>query len=363
MERIHYIDYIKGLGLIFVITVHALSHIGFYDLPTKGIYMLILNCVRALVIICVPLFLIATGMLLGEKATISSKYFKKSSRVLVSYFLIMIICILFDISISILQHETINFKEIVPRLLNFTGAPYGWYVPMYLGLFFLAPFINLTWGQLTERSKWILLCILTGIVVIPNTFNSFNISIANWRYGTRNEYTLFMDQFWSSLYPILYYCIGLFLYEKQDLIKKKMDRKKGGVFLTLTIIICGILNYYKYYNKVFGWALDCSYGGIQPFVVSILFVVLLISIQPRQNVLMEKMSIYSLETYLVSYIPDIFVYFVISKLHFSFSMKVVFLIISVPITVLLSLSGGIMISKISRNIIIKGCSRCNVLKD
>lgn len=55
------LDILRVIAIIFVLSVHGLSYIGFYEHRFSGGVMFILSVVRTLFITCVPLFLIITG--------------------------------------------------------------------------------------------------------------------------------------------------------------------------------------------------------------------------------------------------------------------------------------------------------------
>ena len=68
------LDLIRCFAIIFVISVHGLSYVGFYELSNPSITLFVCHLIRVIVIICVPLFLILTGYLSAEKEYILSEY-------------------------------------------------------------------------------------------------------------------------------------------------------------------------------------------------------------------------------------------------------------------------------------------------
>lgn len=100
----------------------------------------------------------------------------------------------------------VHFKETpytwhtaIQDLIDFTGAPYAWYVEMYIGLFLLIPFLNLIYRNLEgKRQKQILiltLFVLTSLTSLINTSSYF------------------VPAYWLHTYPLLYYFIGCYLKE------------------------------------------------------------------------------------------------------------------------------------------------------
>lgn len=50
------LDLIRCFAIIFVISVHGLSYVGFYELSNPSITLFVCHLIRSIVIICVPLF-------------------------------------------------------------------------------------------------------------------------------------------------------------------------------------------------------------------------------------------------------------------------------------------------------------------
>ena len=75
-ERLINCDFLRILALIFVISVHSISYIGFYSTINEGPTMWLLNILRCLFIICVPLFILLTGYFMSKKE-LNKSYLKK----------------------------------------------------------------------------------------------------------------------------------------------------------------------------------------------------------------------------------------------------------------------------------------------
>ena len=66
-QRNYGIDIIKIVAVILVICVHFFLNTNYYDTANSGIAMKIKSAIRNFCMICVPLFLIATGFLNTKK--------------------------------------------------------------------------------------------------------------------------------------------------------------------------------------------------------------------------------------------------------------------------------------------------------
>ena len=117
-------DIIRCLALFFVVSVHFLMNTEFYAQPVEGKRMLIMTIMRSLFIICVPLFLTLSGYLLYKKE-LSLKYYKRVTKIILTYVLSSLACMLYSM---IFLHEQMSIKMIILKILDFSGAPYSWYV-------------------------------------------------------------------------------------------------------------------------------------------------------------------------------------------------------------------------------------------
>lgn len=346
-NRLVYVDYFKSLALLFVISIHSINHMGFYEsnvnMSWEGGAVFVL---RALWVSCVPMFLIASGIVLRNTNT-NCINFKAIFKVLITYFLCSILCASLDIVVQIRHNTPIDIISIIASFLNFTAAPYGWYVAMYIGLFLLAPFINKLWALLDNKSKIVLLIILFVLVILPNSFNSINYRDGMFDiYATRDSYFRIVDNFWSFMYPILYYCVGLYIRDSVDMINNKCHSRKLLILLLTLLVSIGIFNLFKNIGHNYGWALDSSYGGIQAFVVSIVACLVLVVIPQRDHKIIRFISNNTLAAYLLSYVVDYFVYIPAESFTCPNRIFIVFAII--PVDYIISIVLGGLVSRVNR---------------
>lgn len=90
------LDILRVIAIIFVLSVHGLSYIGFYEHRFSGGVMFILSVVRTLFITCVPLFLIITGALHNED-NYNKKFFVRLIKKLLLYIQLQQYCVQYSI--------------------------------------------------------------------------------------------------------------------------------------------------------------------------------------------------------------------------------------------------------------------------
>ena len=204
------LDLIRAVAVFFVLSSHFMLNNGFYERPVAGIRMYIMVLMRYFFVTCVPLFLLLTGYLSGNKKP-EWAYFRKLGHTLVLYSMASVTCLLFS---RFYLGEDFTLMQGILRIFNFSASNYAWYVEMYIGLFLLSPFLNSMYHGLTEkRHKQLLLLILILITCAPSVFNVIDLTkpgILN--KFTSTDYSQLVPAFWK-LYPIQYYMIGMYLRE------------------------------------------------------------------------------------------------------------------------------------------------------
>ena len=249
------LDILRVIAIIFVLSVHGLSYIGFYEHRFSGGVMFILSVVRTLFITCVPLFLIITGALHNED-NYNKKFFVRLIKIIIIYTIAAILCSIFNI-----VKDKITVKTILINYFSFKAAPYGWYVGMYMGLYLMIPFLNT--------------CLFL-IVIIPSVFNTFNFDNVNWLYGTQESYTKVVDEYWTFLYPVFYFFIGKYIYEFSKN-NNRYNKKKVILLLILACTLFGFINYFKNYDYFYPFTKETSYSGYQSVVISCLITMLVLN--------------------------------------------------------------------------------------
>lgn len=319
-ERNINIDLIKCIAVFSVLSVHFFANAGFYDKIISGNNMYIAVVFRTLFMICVPLFMIATGYLMKNK-TISKKYYLGISRVLTIYLLYSLMYSGYNI---LYLKEPFSIRYIISNLFNF-DAGYAWYIEMYIGLFLLIPFINLIYNNLkSKKQKQIL---LLTMLVLTSFQGVFNI-----------KYTLIPD-WWINIYPITYYFIGCYLREYKINIKAY----KNILLFLMCLIISSLINIYISRENVFVRGIHNDWGSILNILTSSLLFVFIVNLNLKKlNIkvrkIIVKISELSFGMYLTSWIVDNFLYFNYFKNVNFFSFIGYFRIVTFVFILSLSLS-------------------------
>ncbi len=330
-------DILRIFAFLMVISVHFLIYTGFYNVINHGKVMLLLNISRCLFITCVPLFIVLTGYLMKDKE-LSKDYIKKLSRIIITYILCSIACMLLLHFID--KREVLTLKEYIFQILSFKGAEYSWYVNMYIGLYLIIPFLNILWKNLkTKRQKQYLIFIISILVVLPTLINIYNFDDIKWwlNPASRTTYQQLIPNYWQSGggYVILYYYIGSYLKEY----KLNISFLKNILFLILALIIFGLFNYYRCYNDVFKFAVWNSYPSFEVVIITLLISNLIlnfkkITLPQIPSRIIAKISYLTFGAYLLSRIFDIWLYpIIIDKFNLNTMLSKTIYMIPIILTI------------------------------
>ena len=298
MKRNMNIDIIKIVAVLSVISVHFFKNNYFYATVMHGKRYYFFTLAQHIFMMCVPLFLMATGFLMTKKEKIDKEYIKKLFiRIYIPYLIISFITLLFE---KYYLHVEDNLIMHVFKILDFTQVSYAWYVGMYMGLYLLIPFINKLLSKLTKKE----FCIYLIILFILGPLTSIRIPY----HG--KLHIIFLEYFYP-LWIINYYSIGYF-FKKYGLQIKILPN-------LLLFLILPFLSYYHYFlsihynNRVFYYFNFNNWGGLIPFAISVPVFIFLINrtINIKSKILgkvIKHISSLTLYIYLFSYIFDKIIY-------------------------------------------------------
>lgn len=321
MKRKTGLDIIRTIAIIFVIGVHFFKNTSYYYLPLSGKSMFIMTILRWLTFTCIPLFLLLTGYL-NNKKELNKNYYKGIKKVLTSYIIISIICIIVRIFVF---DEKQRILYWLLSIFNFTANGNAWYIEMYIGLFLLIPFLNILYNNLkTKEHKKYLIITMIILTTLPSLFNSFEI------LGLKTE---IIPNYWVITYPLTYYFIGAYISEYQP----NVSKVKCLVYICLTLLIHSTISYVLRENQTFSWDLVGGYQNILSLITSINIFLLFykqdIKVPIIRN-LIESISICSLDMYLFSYLVDIKVYEILNSV---IDTPIEMLACMIPITLIIVL--------------------------
>lgn len=296
-------DIIRTLAFFTVVGVHFFLNCGYYRQPVEGVRMYVMTLVRTFLMICVPLFMVLSGYLMRKKNA-NKGYFCKIFKTLIIYFLASVFCVLAKIYLFDME---LDMLKIVEGFFEFTNAPYAWYVEMYIGLFLLAPFLNLAYNGLeTKRKKQLLILVMLFITAGPSLFNIFKPDL-NWFLNptTSNDYFQLVPDWWTRFYPITYYFIGCYLSEYG----LKIRPFYNILAIIFVFFVSGSFSFYRSYGLPLVKGIWENHNGIATVIQTVLVFTLFANLKYDKfpsvlSKLFRCISDLCLGGYLVSWVFD-----------------------------------------------------------
>ncbi len=342
------LDIVRVVAVFLVNSVHFFLYNGFYNENVQGVTMYVMGIMRSLFTTCVPLFMILTGYLMCQK-TLNKGYYKGIRKTLVVYAVATLACMLFK---TFALGEEFTLGKMVLDFLSYKGATYSWYVEMYIGLFLIAPFINLMYNGLkTQRQKQILVFTFFAVTILPNIFNIHIFTNPQWwaTPSVSEEYNKIMPGWWAMTYPVAYYLVGAYLRE----FGFKMKTRTLLIGYAAVLVLFSSYNFYRTYGSTFKYGQLLNWGCFETYVLTCGLFILLMRIPTAKmpngfKWLLWKVSDLAFGIYLISYIFDRTIYYeFLNKYVTVFNDKLPYYFLVVPIVFLLSILGSIILNFIS----------------
>lgn len=302
-KRILGLDLVRCIAVFFVISVHYILYSNFYSGEIKGTSMYILTAMRWLFYTCVPLFLILTGYLKQSKK-VEKDHYKSIIPILISYVIISIITILV---FKFYYNKEESIYHYIKGIFNFSTIGNAWYVEMYIGLFLCIPFLNILYQNIkTKKQKQILIFTLLFLVSIPNVLASISI---------KGKSLDILPNWWTGIYPFLYYFIGCYIKEYQI----KIPKIKNIIYLLICLVIETTITFFYCHGRSIS-AIFEGYAAFPTVVISVLLFLLLydINIKNRASrIFITDISKLSFDIYLLSFITERIIYEHLNLAHLS----------------------------------------------
>ena len=226
LKRDFNLDLLRIISTLFVVGVHFFLYTGFYNIDVHSPVMMFCMVIRNTCLTCIPLFIMLTGYLQGnKKISPTLRYYVKILKFIVPYVLIVI----FEgVMMHFFMDGILNFGIIARNIAGFSG--YSWYVEMYIGLFLLIPFLNILWQNMkTRKQEHILLGVLIFLTILPTVINVYDTGSVNFWNAENKDYFPFIPDFWKNMYPVTGYFIGAYLNKYKDKIVNRL--KSAGLLL------------------------------------------------------------------------------------------------------------------------------------
>lgn len=248
MTRNYSIDTLRTIVTIFVILVHVSGEYVLLGMNNKDydLSFWIGNVVGSFIHVCVPVFVLISGMfLIGRKESFKQFYKKKAVRVLIPLVVWSFVYLVYRALTDYVVHRDFDIYSLIKSVV--LGKPFYhmWYLYMLIGLYLVTPLINIAILKISNKNLWkiSILLMLFGII------NSGYDLIAN------NQPFFIL---WFVNY-LGYFILGYAIKGRNFKISSKM---LFIIYIISGILIC-LLSYWsaKYYGNIY------FYSYLSPFVI------------------------------------------------------------------------------------------------
>ncbi len=332
-SRNYGLDLVRAIAIILVPLVHSFGNSNYNQTPMNGMGMFFLLMVRCIAFCCVPFFIMLTGYCNSEKK-VSKTYFKKIKNILLIYFIVSIITMFYKI---FYLKDNSSIYNLIIGIFNCQTIPYAWYIRMYIGLFFMSPYLNILYHNINSRqNKKIFIIILIGICSFPQTLQAFSIA---------NHSIDIMPAYWNQLYPILYYMCGCYIKEY----KINIDKYVNLFYIIIIVFIQSFCIYFYCQGNSLNDKFIIDYNFFPLVLLSILTFIFLYNINCNCKIINKivlLISKYSFGMYLFCYIYDTLIFKLI-RLNYSPTINCFLgIIVCTPIILICTYISSLIINKL-----------------
>lgn len=276
---------------------------------------------------------------------LNRNYYLGIKHTLIVYVIVSIIMIIFR---SAYLGDGFGIWRGIHSIINFTGAPYAWYLEMYIGLFLLIPFINLIYTGLdSEKNKKYLIYTMLFLTAVPLFFNHLGPNNAKEVLNPEKIENIYkiIPSYWTVIYPLTYYFIGAYISEYGIKISSK------SLIITFLIVWIGFAAFlcYRSQNIFYYQGEYQSWGSFPIVVMSTIVFELMRRIDfswistPGRSILKELLDA-CLGAYLISYMFDKLVYAQFTNEIDIFQRQFPYILITVPLIFIGSLMVSVLIN-------------------
>ncbi len=327
-----YIDYLRTIAIIAVITIHITAEYYYKFGEINNINWWVANIANSSSRFAVPLFVMISGaVILGKEISVKQFYKKRASRLLPPFILWSLIYIGFDFFKGV-DIDTMIWNLKIGYFSKGKTGGHLWYLSMFICLMLFAPFINqYINGIKPSTSDLLILIVVSFIFFIMNTISSMAQEIKGINIG------------WYKVFPwyISYFILGYYL----DKISYKINFNKLFYFFILLIIIAigSTANYLSiiYLNKILD-SLILNNTGILVFLMSS---VIFIYVKNNTSHASRAILILSHSSFEIYLIHPIFIYIIMNNVPKIYLIQIFSIPILIIATLLISLAAVVFLKK------------------
>lgn len=281
------LDIVRTIACITVIASHYFLYTNFNKYPFEGASMFFQGMLNGIVSGS-DLYMILTGFLCCHK-TPCRKFYYSGIKVVLSYVFFSILTIVVNIYIF---HTGMSWSQGILGIFSFSTIPYAWYIEMWIGLFILAPFLNMWYKAIpTKNLKISLIVIIMAMTALPDFFNRYGMDI--------------IPDYWEQIYPIGFYFCGSYIREYRPRVNR----------LLLLCIIIGITMISPSVTIISGHPtflhIIGDRNGIFMAINALSIFLLFYSVELKHGFwsnVFQSISLRSLDIFLCSAIMDVYLY-------------------------------------------------------
>ncbi len=255
-NRIVYLDFIKTIAILFVITLHnGTLRTNFIDLGTLSStiqYGVRLFCEG------VPFFILINGFLSFPRTFDAKKHLRKTATILL---LVVIWSVILDVFFTLMNGKTLTFTGVLVTVLKTSLSQPNtgvlWFLQKLFVLYLVYPILKHLYDTKESLFNYTLLVLLIstyGVSLLSLASGIWDNEILQGARFFLNQYSLVIG---SNIY-VVYFMMGGYLHRHMDALPKKVLFPAGALCI---IAACGV-GIFASYHKGATYPADFNFSQI-----------------------------------------------------------------------------------------------------
>lgn len=319
--RIHYIDMMETVAMLFVVAYH-LSNLRYKPLEMPGLEPLFNYYFRCFFVCCVPLFLVTNGYLLFHHSFDLKRHLKKTLKYVV---LTLFWAVITQLSANEAYGVSQSPGDFISAILTWRNdVIYLWYMGALTIIYLLFPLLKLVYDK--DRKLILYLCVMLSVFTFGNALINHIMTIRYAAKGIGLGWVL-MENWFSMFnpvaeipgYTIVYFCLGAFLQDFLSYLgrfsRKKVNLFAGAGFLIFTALHAVYFTLLCKASNSYCCSIWYGYETVTGFLISACAVVLLSNYRGSWKPGAKLLKLISSNTLGIYFMHMVFVHFLRSKVY------------------------------------------------
>lgn len=237
-KRIAHIDLMESLAMLFVVAYH-LSNLNYKPLEAFSVESAVNYYLRCIFVCCVPLFLVTNGYLMFHHDLNMKQHLRKTLRYVLLTLFWGVVTQGVYYRVEGIEFSVSGFLQELFQWRN--GVIYLWYMGALVIIYQVFPLLKYIFDHQERLLRYLI--VMLAVFTFGNRLINHVVTLLSAARGTelywvvmKNWFSMFNPVAEIPGYTLVYFCLGAYLQDFLDWLKK-FSRKRVNFVAALTVVI------------------------------------------------------------------------------------------------------------------------------